>query len=121
MKILVLGAIAYDTIETQYGSANSVLGGSASYFALAARFFSPVSIVAAVGTDFRNEDMCLFTQRNIDVRGVERRAGPTMRWHGRYQDDLNKRDTLVLALNVFADFPSCFLINVVPNTSSWAI
>ena len=104
MNILVLGAIAYDTIETQYGSANNVLGGSASYFALAARFFSPVSIVAAVGTDFRNEDMCLFTQRNIDVRGVERRAGPTMRWHGRYQDDLNKRDTLVLALNVFADF-----------------
>ncbi len=104
MSIVVVGSVAYDTIETPQGRADDVLGGSTSYFALAARFFSPVSIVGAVGTDFRDEDMRLFTERNIDVRGLERRDGLTMRWHGRYHEDMNKRDTLGLALNVFSDF-----------------
>jgi len=104
MSIVVVGSVAYDTIETQQGRADDVLGGSTSYFALAARFFSPVSIVGAVGADFRAEDMRLFTERNIDVRGLERRDGLTMRWHGRYHEDMNKRDTLGLALNVFSDF-----------------
>jgi sugar/nucleoside kinase (ribokinase family) len=113
MSILVFGAIAYDTIETQQGSADDVLGGSISYFALAARFFSPVSIVGAVGTDFRAEDMRLFTERNIDARGLERSEGLTMRWHGRYHEDMNKRDTLELALNVFADFAP----NLLPDQS----
>ena len=105
MSIVVVGSVAYDTIETQQGRADDVLGGSTSYFALAARFFSPVSIVGVVGSDFRAEDMRLFTERNIDVRGLERREGGlTMRWHGRYHEDMNKRDTLSLALNVFSDF-----------------
>jgi len=104
MSIVVVGSVAYDTIETQQGRADEVLGGSTSYFALAARFFSPVSIVGAVGKDFRPQDLQLFTERNIDVRGLERRDGLTMRWHGRYHEDMNKRDTLSLALNVFADF-----------------
>jgi sugar/nucleoside kinase (ribokinase family) len=104
MSILVFGAIAYDTIETQQGKVANVLGGSASYFAMAARFFSPVSIVGAVGTDFRDEDMRLFVERGIDVRGIERRNGLTMRWQGRYHVDMNKRDTLELSLNVFAQF-----------------
>ena len=104
MSIVVVGSIGYDTIETQNGSVADALGGSASYFSLAARFFAPVSIVAAVGTDFRPEDRQLLTERNIDLRGLESREGATFRWHGRYHEDLNKRDTINLALNVFADF-----------------
>ena len=80
------------------------MGGSAAYFALAARFFAPVSLVAAVGTDFKPEHHQLLADRNIDLRGLETREGPTFRWHGRYHEDMNKRDTLNLALNVFADF-----------------
>jgi sugar/nucleoside kinase (ribokinase family) len=104
MSIVVVGTIGYDTIDTERGSVEEVLGGSASYFALAARFFAPVSIVAAVGSDFRPEHRRLFEERNIDIRGMERRDGPTFRWHGRYHEDMNIRDTISLALNVFADF-----------------
>jgi sugar/nucleoside kinase (ribokinase family) len=102
--VVVFGAIAYDTIETQRDRVDNVLGGSASYFALAARFFSPVGIIGAVGTDFRDEDMRRFIERDIDVRGLQRSHSLTMRWHGRYHEDMNKRDTLDLALNAFADF-----------------
>ena len=104
MSILVVGSMAYDTIETPIGKAESAIGGSVSYFALAARFFSPVSMVAAIGTDFRDDDLRLFAQRAIDTRGVTRRDGPTFRWHGRYHEDMNIRDTISVALNVFADF-----------------
>lgn len=104
MSIVVVGTIGYDTIETQNGGVSEALGGSASYFSLAARFFSPVSVVAAVGSDFKADHQELFAERNIDVRGVMQREGPTFRWHGRYHEDMNKRDTLKLALNVFADF-----------------
>jgi sugar/nucleoside kinase (ribokinase family) len=104
MSIVVVGTIGYDTIETRHGSVSEALGGSASYFALAARFFAPVTIVAAVGTDFRAEDRRLFAERNIDLRGLVQREGQTFRWHGRYHEDMNVRDTVSLALNVFADF-----------------
>jgi sugar/nucleoside kinase (ribokinase family) len=104
MSIVVVGTIGYDTIETQHNTAVDALGGSATYFALAARFFAPVSVVAAVGTDFRTEHHQLFVERNIDVRGLKSCQGQTFRWHGRYHEDMNKRDTLNLALNVFADF-----------------
>jgi len=104
MSIVAVGTIGYDTVETQHGSVSAALGGSVSYFALSARFFAPVSIVAAVGTDFREEDQRLFAERGIDVRGMVQREGPTFRWHGRYHEDMNVRDTISLALNVFADF-----------------
>jgi len=104
MSIVVVGTVAYDTVETQHGSAVEVLGGSASFFALAARFFAPVSIVAAVGSDFKPEYWRLFEEHNIDLRGMVRRDGPTFRWHGRYHEDMNIRDTISVALNVFADF-----------------
>jgi sugar/nucleoside kinase (ribokinase family) len=104
MSIIVVGTIGYDTVETQHGGVTDALGGSASFFALAARFLSPVSIVAVVGSDFKPEHMRLFTERNIDVRGLVRREGPTFRWHGRYHEDMNIRDTVSLSLNVFADF-----------------
>src|SRR6266851_2169556 len=72
MSIIVVGTIGYDTVETQHGGVTDALGGSASFFALAARFFSPVSIVAVVGSAFKPEHMRLFTERNIDVRGLVR-------------------------------------------------
>ncbi len=104
MSIVVVGFLAYDTVETPQGRVEDVIGGGASYFAIAARFFSPVSIVAVVGTDFKAEDLQLFTNRNIDVRGVVKREGQTTRWHGRYHEDLNVRDTVKLSLNVLENF-----------------
>jgi sugar/nucleoside kinase (ribokinase family) len=104
MSILVIGSVAYDTIETQSNKAVEALGGAASYFSLAARFFAPVSLVAVVGEDFKPEHREIFSERGIDLRGLEYREGKTFRWHGRYHEDMNKRDTLNLALNVFADF-----------------
>ncbi|WP_333646074.1 PfkB family carbohydrate kinase [Candidatus Binatus sp.] len=104
MSIVVVGFLAYDTVETPNGKVEEVLGGGASYFSIAARFFSPVSIVAVVGTDYRAEDFQLFTDRNIDVRGVVKREGQTTRWHGRYHEDMNVRDTVKLSLNVLENF-----------------
>jgi sugar/nucleoside kinase (ribokinase family) len=132
MSIIVVGTIGYDTVETQHGSVTDALGGSASFFALAARFFSPVSIVAVVGSDFKPEHMQLFAERNIDVRGLVRREGPTFRWHGRYHEDMNIRDTVNLALNVFADFRPellpdqrrsdyIFLANISPDLQAYVL
>src|SRR5271169_4594778 len=104
MSIVVVGFLAYDTVETPTGKVEEVLGGGASYFAIAARFFSPVSVVAVVGSDFKAEDLRLFTDRNIDVRGVAKREGKTTRWHGRYHEDMNVRDTIKLSLNVLENF-----------------
>src|ERR1700735_28560 len=104
MSIVAVGFLAYDTVETPAGKVEEVFGGGASYFAIAARFFSPVSIVAVVGSDFKAEDMQLFTERNIDVRGVAKREGKTTRWHGRYHEDMNMRDTVALSLNVLEGF-----------------
>lgn len=104
MSIVVVGFLAYDTVETPNGKVEEVMGGGASYFSIAARFFSPVSIVAVVGTDYKAEDLQLFTDRNIDVRGVVKREGRTTRWHGRYHEDLNIRDTVKLSLNVLENF-----------------
>lgn len=104
MSIVVVGSIGYDTIETQSNRVVEALGGSVSYFSLAARFFAPVSMVAVVGADFKPEHRELFVERGIDLRGLESRDGLTFRWHGRYHEDMNHRDTLNLALNVFADF-----------------
>ena len=113
MSIVAVGTIGYDTVETQHGGIKEALGGSVSYFALAARFFAPVSVVAAVGTDFRDDDRRLFADRGVDLRGMIQREGPTFRWHGRYHEDMNVRDTISLALNVFADF----MPNLLPDQS----
>jgi len=104
MSIVVVGTIGYDSVETQFGSVVDVLGGSAAYFALAASFFAPVSLVAAVGSDFKPEHHRLLAERNVDLRGLKTAEGKTFRWRGRYHEDMNKRDTLELSLNVFADF-----------------
>jgi sugar/nucleoside kinase (ribokinase family) len=104
MSVLVVGTVAFDSIETPFGSAERILGGSAAYFALGASFFSPVRIVGVVGEDFPQDYLDIFTQRNIDIEGIQRAKGDTFHWRGRYHEDINLRDTIELHLNVLAGF-----------------
>jgi sugar/nucleoside kinase (ribokinase family) len=104
MSILVVGTVAFDSIETPFGSAERILGGSASYFALGASFFAPVRIVGVIGEDFPQEYLDLFSRRQIDLEGIEKARGDTFHWRGRYHEDINVRDTLELHLNVLAGF-----------------
>jgi len=104
MSVLVVGTVAFDSIETPFGVAERILGGSASYFALAASFFTPVRIVGVIGEDFPEEHLALFKRRNIDTDGIKREKGDTFHWRGRYHEDINARDTLELHLNVLAGF-----------------
>jgi sugar/nucleoside kinase (ribokinase family) len=96
--------VAFDSIETPFGSAERILGGSASYFALAASFFTPVRIVGVIGEDFPAEYIELFKRRDIDIEGVKREKGETFHWRGRYHEDINVRDTLELHLNVLSGY-----------------
>ncbi len=93
-----------DSLETPHGKVERTLGGSATYFSVAASFFSPVQMVAAVGEDFPPEERAFLRRRGIDLRGLEVRPGRTGFWRGRYHEDMNKRDTLELDLGAFADF-----------------
>ena len=104
MSILVVGSVAYDTVETPFGKAEKVLGGSASFFSVAASFFSPVNLVAVVGDDFSSQALSAFEGRPIDLEGLERTAGKTFHWQGRYSYDLNARETICTDLNVFEFF-----------------
>lgn len=104
MSILVVGTVAFDSIETPRGSVERVLGGSASYFAVAASFFSPVKIVGVIGQDFPEDYLAIFSRRGIDLEGLAREKGETFHWRGRYHEDLNVRDTVELHLNVLVDF-----------------
>ncbi len=104
MSILVVGTVAFDSIETPFGSAERILGGSASYFALAASCFTSVRIVGVIGEDFPDEHLELFRCRNIDTDGIKREKGDTFHWRGRYHEDINVRDTLELHLNVLSGF-----------------
>ena len=104
MSILVVGTVAFDSIETPFGSAERVLGGSASYFAVAASFFSPVKIVGIIGQDFPQEYLTIFSGRGVDLEGLRREKGETFHWRGRYHEDLNVRDTVELHLNVLSGF-----------------
>lgn len=104
MSILVVGSVAFDTIETPFGVAERVLGGSASYFAVAASFFVPVRVVGVVGSDFGERHLAVFRERGIDIEGLERTEGETFHWAGRYSYDLNSRETVCTDLNVFEFF-----------------
>jgi sugar/nucleoside kinase (ribokinase family) len=104
MSILVVGSVAFDTIETPFGRAERVLGGSAAYFAVAASFFNPVNLVAVVGQDFGEGQIAAFRGRSIDLSGLERAPGLTFHWSGKYSFDLNSRETLRTDLNVFEHF-----------------
>ncbi len=104
MKLLVVGSIALDTVETPFGREEDILGGSASYFSLAASMFTDVSAVAVVGSDFPEEHMELFRSKGIALNGVKRENGRTFRWEGRYGYDLGDPETLGTYLNVFENF-----------------
>jgi sugar/nucleoside kinase (ribokinase family) len=104
MALLVVGSVAFDTVKTPYGGAEEVLGGSATYFAVAASFFTEVRMVAVVGKDFGDGSLKMLRDRGIDVGGLEVANGRTFRWSGVYSDDLNDRTTLATHLNVFESF-----------------
>ncbi|HUI26600.1 MAG TPA: PfkB family carbohydrate kinase [Candidatus Kryptonia bacterium] len=104
MSIVVVGSVFFDTVETPHGKVDNVMGGAATYFAVAASFFTPVKMVAAAGEDFPQTEIEFLTGRGIDLSGLTLSPGKTGRWAGRYHEDMNVRDTLDLQLNVFADF-----------------
>jgi sugar/nucleoside kinase (ribokinase family) len=104
MSILVVGSVAYDTVETPFGRAERVLGGSASFFSVAASFFVPVNLVGVVGTDFAQSDVDALAAHNVDLSGLERVDGRTFFWEGKYSYDLNARETVRTDLNVFEAF-----------------
>lgn len=104
MSLLVVGSVAFDSIETPYGRAEGVLGGSATFFSVAASWFDRVNLVAVVGEDFGKEHLDVFTRRSIDTAGLERASGKTFRWQGEYAGDMNEARTLDTQLNVFQHF-----------------
>ena len=104
MAIVVVGSLGLDTIETPAGRVEEVLGGSAAYFALAARHFLPVSLVAVVGHDFPASAQTMLNHPEVDLAGVARVEGKTFRWEGVYTQDMNSRKTLRTELNVFEHF-----------------
>src|SRR6266487_3992672 len=104
MSVLVVGSIAIDTVKTPVEEHSDLLGGSASYAALGASFFSPVRLVGIVGDDFPESEFRFWKSRKIDSEGVQRMNGKTFRWSGEYSWDLNRRETRSMALNVFEDF-----------------
>lgn len=105
-KLLIVGTVAFDAIETPFGKTDKILGGAATYIGLSASFFNLQSaIVSVVGDDFPQEYLDLLTDRNIDISGLEVvKGGKTFFWSGLYHNDLNSRDTLATELNVLADF-----------------
>lgn len=104
MSILVVGSVAIDSVETPFGRGENVLGGSATYFATSASFFTEVNLVAVIGDDFPQEHLDFLASRNIDLAGLSREAGKTFHWRGRYGFDLNEAHTLDTQLNVFQTF-----------------
>ncbi len=104
MAITVVGSVAYDSIETPAGRRDRCLGGAATYFSLAASFFTDVRVIAVVGEDFGAEQDAVFKARGVDTRGIEHMAGKSFFWEGSYLDDLNQAKTHNTELNVFAAF-----------------
>lgn len=104
MGIVVVGTVAFDTVETPFGKGENVLGGSATYFSTSASFFSDVSLVAVVGEDFPEEHVNFLKSREIDLQGLQRIPGKTFHWSGKYGYDLNEAQTLDTQLNVLLDF-----------------
>jgi len=103
-SILVVGSVALDSVKTPFGEVDNALGGSATYFSVAASFFSQVRIVAVVGNDFSEDYSAIFKRHNIDTKGLVQTDGKTFRWKGEYNHDLNEARTLETQLNVFKTF-----------------
>src|SRR3954471_3134823 len=104
MSIMVVGSVAFDGIKTPVGSVERVLGGAATYFSMAASFFTEVRVVAVVGEDFSAENEAVLTKRGIDVSGIERANGKSFFWQGEYKDSMNEAITHKTDLNVFQTF-----------------
>ena len=104
MSLLVVGSIAFDSIETPKGSVEDALGGSATFFSYAASFFTKPRLVGVVGDDFPAEHRQLLSARDIDTTGLVTQTGKTFRWKGRYHQDMNTRDTIAVHLNVLNTF-----------------
>src|SRR2546423_1636619 len=127
MSIVVVGSVAFDSLKTPFGEREKILGGSATYFSVAASFFTDVRVVAVVGDDFGAQEEAVFREREIDISDLERVSGqPSFHWKGEYGYDLNVAHTLDTQLNVFADFkpklsaaarrtPYLFLGNIQPQ------
>lgn len=126
MSLLVVGSVAFDAIESPYGKVDRIIGGAATYFAVAASFFTHVNLVGIVGDDFSSKDESIFHRRKIDIAGLERAPGKSFFWAGKYSQHLNERETLVTDLNVFANFnpklpgkfrdsKHVFLANIAPD------
>ena len=126
MSLLVVGSVAFDALESPYGKVDRALGGAATYFAVAASFFTHINLVGIVGDDFTEVDARIFYGRTIDIEGLERASGKTFFWAGRYTQNLNERVTLATELNVFAEFKPrlpekyrdakyVFLANIAPD------
>src|SRR5262245_26595129 len=126
MSILVVGSVAFDSVKTPFGERERILGGSATYFSVAASFFTQVRVVAVVGDDFGAGDEAVFREREIDTSDLERVPGRSFRWSGEYGYDLNIAHTRDTQLNVFAEFkpklsngaretPYLFLGNIQPQ------
>src|SRR6476469_7124135 len=126
MSIVVVGSVAFDTIASPSGKVEDVLGGAATYFALAASYFTDVRVVAVVGEDFTAEHENVLKKRGVDTRGIEHANGKTFRWGGKYLENLNEAQTDFTDLNVFekfqpripaeyADSEFLFLGNIHPN------
>jgi sugar/nucleoside kinase (ribokinase family) len=129
MSIVVVGSVAFDTIATPSGRVDNALGGAATYFSLAASYFTDVRVVAVVGDDFTAEHENVLKKRGIDTRGIERAQGKTFRWGGQYLDNLNEAKTDFTELNVFEKFQPripdtyrdsqfLFLANIHPSLQS---
>jgi sugar/nucleoside kinase (ribokinase family) len=121
-----VGSVAFDALDSPYGKVDRALGGAATYFAVAASFFTHVNLVGIVGDDFTEVDAQIFRGRTIDIEGLERATGKTFFWAGRYSENLNERVTLTTELNVFAAFKPklpekyrnsryVFLANIAPD------
>ena len=126
MSLLVVGSMAFDSIRSPFGEVERVIGGSATYFSLAASYLAPVRLVSVVGRDFPDETIAMLAARGIDLAGLKVADGATFHWKGYYEYDLNTAHTVRTDLNVFQDFapvlpekwrdtPYVFLGNIDPR------
>src|SRR6476661_944381 len=126
MSVLVVGSVALDSVETPFGKADDVLGGSATFFSASASHLTKVSVVGVVGSDYPIEKLDPLKKRGVDFSGLERAEGASFRWRGRYRHDLNSAETLETHLGVFSHFspkipeqfrsaPFVFLANIDPR------
>ena len=126
MSVLVVGSVALDSVETPFGKADNVIGGSGTFFSASASHLSPVQLVGVVGDDYPMDQLEPLRKRGVDMAGLERMAGNSFRWRGRYRHDLNSAETLETHLGVFSHFspkipaqfrsaPFVFLANIDPR------